>query len=193
MKNTDPYKAGDAYSVPPFINAEDDGKPFTDEEIKGALEGVLKHPYLNEKIEERPDRAFANIKLGLEMAKRNVFSGDTEDDRTCRNELTLSMLAHEQEFNMLRDFANVFSRMHEHIATIHSTLQWRLTLIEERPDDERDHDEELRLNTTMAFLTMLINVHEGRDPLSGAQFEDVDEHPFIKHAKAERRHENGEA
>ncbi len=185
MKNTDPYKAGDAYSVPPFnpsSEIETDGfthEPFTSAQIGEELKGILSMPYLGANIEDRPDRAFRNIKVALEMCKRNVFGGDSEEERECRHELTIALTQHEREFDLLRDFSNVFARMSEHIEIVYESLCMRLVALDHAPDTDpgglgRDTDLESRLMRTIQFINMLKNVHAGRDPITGAQECDVE-------------------
>lgn len=172
-----------AESLPPYDPEALEADGFNHERhtkgmIAYAIQGVLDQPYLKEKIEDRPNRALAHVKLGVEYAKRNVFGGDNHEERACRNELTLAMEAHTQEFGLLRDFAQVFSRMDDHVDLIYETLLQRLALMEREHDTApgglgRDADLGERLTRTIQFVSMLMNVPEGRDPLTGAQEEDI--------------------
>lgn len=158
MKNKDPYKTGDAYSIPFNPNVEADGfehKQYDAIEINKILKDINSHSFLQADMNKRADWAFRNVKLAVEMAKRNVFGGDTNEEKDCRNELTLAMLSHERTFKMLEQFAKLFGRMKDHIDCLQDCVGARLTELEDMPDDFRSENfnEELQqVHLTQSLL-----------------------------------------
>mgnify|MGYP005645530355 CR=1 FL=1 len=168
MKNKDPYKTGDAYSIPFNPNVEADGfehKKCDAIEINKILKDINSQSFLQADMNKRADWAFRNVKLAVEMAKRNVFGGDTDEEKDCRNELTLAILSHERTFKMLEQFAKLFGRMKDHIECLQECVDARLTELEDMPDDFRSNNfkEELQqVHLAQSFLAYtMCGIKEG--------------------------------
>ena len=151
MKNTDPYKAGDAYKT-----------------------SLLSTDACSD---DRSVMCFHALRLALEMYK--VCVKDEEDGKRICDEIDFAYEFHANEYAMLKDFAYVFQRMHEHIEIAKSALKDQVAMIRLHPDTDpgglgRDAEKETLAVEALNFFTMLENVHEGRDPHTGARHTDVE-------------------
>jgi len=150
MRIKDPYKTGDAYS--PSLLTTDACSP------------------------ERAHLAFSNIKLALDMLKHRLKH--EEDGEKIIGEIDAAVEYHSKDYVVLKDFSECFSRMHDHIETAKDAIKFKLAHLSKNPDTDpgglgRDTERETRMIETLNFLIMLENVHQGRDPLTGAQDIDI--------------------
>ena len=153
MKNKDPYIAGDAYKT-----------------------SLLSTDACSD---DRSVMCFHALRLALEMYKVRVK--DEEDGKRICDEIDFAYEFHANEYAMLKDFADVFQRMLEQIEIAKSALKDQVAMIRLHPDTDpgglgRDAEKETLAVEALNFFTMLENVHEGRDPHTGAKHDDLEDY-----------------
>lgn len=161
----DPYETGDAYEC-------EEGAY----DVPQAPTTIT--PYLDAKSEEdRREIPIRNIKAGIELAKVHAFGGGNPGDKNSRDELDLALSILGNDTQFMHQFMRNFSLLEESIAVIHDLAKHEYQAVTCKPmsisrlNEERDL---LNLMGLLKLMGMQIRDFEDRDPITGAQMNDVE-------------------